>query len=57
VTHCDLIRALVATVLGLPLDNLLRFEVDPASVTRIEAAPGWARLLTLNESAASWAAA
>ena len=39
VTHADLIRALVATALGMPLDNLLRIEVAPASVTRIDAAP------------------
>ena len=30
VTHCDMIRTLVARVLGLPLDNLLRFEIAPA---------------------------
>lgn len=50
VSHGDVIRALVARVLGLSLDNLLRFEVAPASVSRLEAGPGWARLLTLNET-------
>lgn len=45
VTHADLIRGLVATVLGMPLDNLLRLEVAPASVTRIDAAP-WGMTLT-----------
>ncbi|NAZ37558.1 histidine phosphatase family protein [Rubellimicrobium sp. CFH 75288] len=49
VTHADMIRGLVAHVLGLPLDNLLRLEVGPASVTRIEAGPGWARLTGLND--------
>jgi ribonuclease H / adenosylcobalamin/alpha-ribazole phosphatase len=51
VSHCDVIRGLVATLLGLPLDNLLRFDVAPASVTRLEAGPGWSRLITLNDTA------
>lgn len=50
VSHCDVIRALVATCLGLSLDNLLRFEVAPASVSRIEIAPWGATLLGLNET-------
>ena len=50
VTHADMIRALVARVLGLSLDNLLRFEIDPASVSRIEVGPGYARVLGLNET-------
>ncbi len=50
VTHADMIRGLVARVLGLPLDNLLRFEIDPASVSRLEAGPWGARLLSLNET-------
>lgn len=50
VTHADMIRALVARVLGLSLDNLLRFEIDPASVSRIEAGPGHARVLGPNET-------
>lgn len=49
VTHADMIRGLVARVLGLPLDNLLRFEIDPASVSRIEAGAWGARVLSLNE--------
>jgi probable phosphoglycerate mutase len=50
VTHADMIRGFVARVLGLSLDNLLRFEIGPASVSRIEAGPGWARVLSLNET-------
>jgi broad specificity phosphatase PhoE len=49
VTRSDMIRGLVATVLGLPLDNLLRFEIGPASVSRIEAGPGGLGVLSLNE--------
>ncbi|MFC5565534.1 histidine phosphatase family protein [Rubellimicrobium aerolatum] len=50
VSHCDMIRALVARVLGLSLDNLLRFEIGPASVSRLEAGPWGARVLSLNET-------
>ena len=50
VTHADMIRGLVAKVLGLSLDNLLRFEIEPASVSRLEAGPWGARLLSLNET-------
>jgi ribonuclease H / adenosylcobalamin/alpha-ribazole phosphatase len=49
VSHCDMIRALVARCLGLTLDNLLRFEIAPASVSRIEVAPWGARVVSLNE--------
>jgi probable phosphoglycerate mutase len=50
VSHCDVIRALVATCLGLALDHVLRFEVAPASVSRIEVAPWGATLLGLNDT-------
>lgn len=49
VSHSDMIRAAVAWVLGLPLDYLLRFDVGPASVTRVVAGDWGARLMTLNE--------
>ena len=49
ISHCDIIRALVARVLGLSLDAILRFDVDPASVTRLAVAVGETRLLSLNE--------
>jgi probable phosphoglycerate mutase len=52
VTHCDIIRALVAAILGLSLDHILRFDVGPASVTRIAAGDWGARLTSLNEGAA-----
>ena len=51
VSHCDMIRALVARVMGLSLDNLLRFEIAPASLSRLEAGPWGARVLSLNETA------
>ena len=52
VSHCDVIRAVIARVLGLPLDNLLRFDVDPASISRIVVGEWGARVLSLNERAA-----
>lgn len=52
VSHCDVIRAAVAEVIGLPLDRILSFDVDPASLTRIAAGAWGSRLLALNERAA-----
>ena len=49
VSHSDMIRAAVAHVLELPLDRLLSFDVDVASVTRIVWGEWGARLLSLNE--------
>ena len=51
VSHCDVIRAVIARVLGLSLDRLLAFETDPASLSRIEVGNWGARLLSLNEVA------
>jgi ribonuclease H / adenosylcobalamin/alpha-ribazole phosphatase len=49
VSHCDVIRGLIADCLGLPLDNLLRFDVDPASVSRVQVGPWGARVISVNE--------
>ena len=49
VTHADMIRGVVAHVLGLGLDDLQRFDIDPASVTRIVWGDWGARLMSLNE--------
>jgi probable phosphoglycerate mutase len=49
VSHADMIRAAVAHVLGLPLDNLLRFDIDPASATTLTWADWGARVVTMNE--------
>lgn len=48
VTHSDMIRGAVAHVLGLPLDRLLGFDIDPASVTTIVTGDWGRRLLSLN---------
>ncbi len=49
VSHCDVIRGLVAHYLGLGLDNILRFDIDPASVSWLRPdGRGGAQVLTLN---------
>lgn len=49
VSHADMIKAAVAHVLGLSLDKLLRFDISPASVTRVVWGDWGARLVSLNE--------
>jgi broad specificity phosphatase PhoE len=49
VSHCDIIRGVIAHYLGLPLDNMLRFDVGPASVSRIMVGNWGARVMTINE--------
>jgi broad specificity phosphatase PhoE len=49
VSHCDIIRGLIARTLGLPLDNLLRFDIDPASVSRLALGNWGGRIMTVNE--------
>ncbi len=50
VTHCDIIRGAIAQYLGLSLDNILRFDVDPASLSELQVGDDWARLTTLNRT-------
>jgi broad specificity phosphatase PhoE len=49
VSHCDIIRGLIAYYLGLSLDNLLRFDIDPASVSRLMLGSWGARVMSINE--------
>jgi probable phosphoglycerate mutase len=49
VSHGDVIKAAIADVLGLSLDEIDRFRVDPASITTIERAASGARLVRLND--------
>ena len=49
VSHCDIIRGAIAHFLDLPLDNMLRFDVDPASVSRLALGDWGARILSVNE--------
>lgn len=49
VSHCDIIRGVIAHALGLSLDNILRFEIAPASVSWVMAhGQGTAHVLTMN---------
>ena len=47
VTHGDVIRALLATYLGMGLDHMLRLEVAPGSVSAVRFAPQ-PQILTVN---------
>ena len=49
VSHADPIKAAVAYYLGLSLNDLPRFDIAPASLTRVEIDPWGARVVTLNE--------
>lgn len=49
ITHCDVIRAVIARVLSLSLDHILRFDIPPASVSRIVVGAWGAQVLSLNE--------
>lgn len=49
VTHCDIIRGVLARYLGMPLDNVLRFDVDPASLSTLELGRWGARVRSINE--------
>jgi broad specificity phosphatase PhoE len=53
ISHSDMIRGAVAFALDLPLDHLLRFDIGPASVSRIVVGDWGARLLSLNERLAA----
>lgn len=48
VTHCDIIRGVVADLLGLPLNRIFGLECDPGSVTTLAIDGGAVRLVTLN---------
>ncbi|MFC3631228.1 histidine phosphatase family protein [Paracoccus angustae] len=49
VSHCDVIRGVLAHALGLSLDNILRFEIAPASISWVMAhGQGRMHVLTMN---------
>jgi broad specificity phosphatase PhoE len=50
VTHCDVIRGLVARLIGLPIDRMLDFDCAPGSLTTLSLyGNGGGRLVSLNE--------
>lgn len=52
VGHCDMIRAAIAHYLALPLDHLLNFDIDPASISRLAVGEWGGRVLSVNETPA-----
>jgi broad specificity phosphatase PhoE len=52
VTHADIIKAVVCHVLDLPLSQVHRFDVNPASITPVVWGDWGAKLLWLNETIA-----
>lgn len=55
--HCDVLKAAICALVGLPLDRLHAFDLAPASVSAVALWPGGAKVLFLNDGAASAAAA
>jgi broad specificity phosphatase PhoE len=51
VSHADVLKAVIAQVIGLSLDRLLTFDVDPASISQLVIGDWGARLVSLNERA------
>ena len=49
VSHADPLKAIVTYYLGLSLDDLPRFDIAPASLSRVDVEPWGARVVTLNE--------
>ena len=49
VSHCDVIRGVVAAALGLSLDRMLGFDCDPGSLTRLVPGGGGFRVASVNE--------
>jgi probable phosphomutase (TIGR03848 family) len=54
VSHSDVIKAALAHYLRISLDHILCFDVDPASITTLDADRSGTRLIRLNDSASSF---
>ena len=50
VSHADPIKAVLVFYLGLSLDDLPRFEIAPASLSRVDIEPWGARVALMNET-------
>lgn len=50
VSHGDVIKAIVASALGMHLDNFQRIVIDPASVTLLDFTGGVPRLIFVNDT-------
>jgi broad specificity phosphatase PhoE len=51
VTHCDIIRGVIAGILGLSLDRIHQFDIDPASISRVAVGDWGMRVTSINEVA------
>lgn len=49
-SHGDVLKAIVASSLGMHLDEFHRFVIDPASISILDFSHGKARLLLMNDS-------
>jgi probable phosphoglycerate mutase len=49
-SHGDVIRAIMAFALGVPLDLFQRIKIDSASISAFELGDDWLRVLTVNTS-------
>jgi ribonuclease H / adenosylcobalamin/alpha-ribazole phosphatase len=52
ITHCDIIRSVIARALGLSLNHIHRFDIDTASISRLVVGAWGAKVLSLNETCA-----
>ena len=50
VSHCDVIKAVLAAFLGITLDGIGRFEILPASISALALWPGGGKVLSMNET-------
>jgi broad specificity phosphatase PhoE len=48
VSHGDVLKAMVASSIGLSLDRLEQFDIAPASISMLAMGEGWSKLLLLN---------
>jgi probable phosphoglycerate mutase len=49
VSHCDVIKAILAFYLGLAIEGIFRFEIGPASISTISVDDWGAKVLGVNE--------
>lgn len=48
VSHADIIKGILAAVLGMPLDFILRLDIAPASRSVLDLGPGWGKVMGVN---------
>ena len=49
VSHCDVIKSILAYFLGLAIEGISRFEISPASISTIVIGPWGGKVYSLNE--------